>query len=375
MYLGAVILLPKGYASHPETKYPVVYYQDHFSLDAPIGFTTKKGPVTAYQRWFRKVNGVETGYEFYQSWNSEHFPRLILVSFLHPTPYYDDSYAVNSANNGPYGDAIMGELIPYIESHFRIVRQSYGRALMGGSTGGWEALALQLFHPSFFGGAWALYPDPIDFHHYDLIDIYRDRNAFFSRPAGGHPVLDPFSAWNGWTRPQQRIFMREANGQPLMTVAEWSAMEAALGSHLRSGSQLAIWNAVYGPVGADGYPKPLWDADGTIDHSVAMYMRDHGYDLTYYTQTHWSQIGPQLVGKLHFIVGDMDNFYLNLAVYDMQAFLDKTTHPYYAGSFEFGRPEKGHGWEPVTFAGLLKRMAAYILRNSPNDADKSWYGG
>jgi hypothetical protein len=374
MYLGAVILLPKGYASHPEMKYPVVYYQDHFSLDAPLGFSTGKTPLSAYDRWKRKHNGVESDYEFYQSWNSGHFPRVILVSFLHPTPYFDDSYAVNSANNGPYGDAIMTELIPYIETHFRIVRHPYARVLMGGSTGGWEALALQLFHPSFFGGAWVLYPDPIDFHHYDLIDIYRDRNAFFSRPAGGHPILDSFSDWNGWASPPQRIFMREANGQPLMSVKEWSAMEAAEGSHSRSANQFAIWNAVYGPVGADGYPKPLWDANGRIDHSVATYMRDHGYDLTYYTQTHWTQIGSQLVGKLHFMVGDMDNFYLNLAVYDMQAFLQKTSHPYYAGSFEFGRPEKGHGWESVTSAGLVKEMASYILRNSPKDENSSWYG-
>jgi len=375
MYLGAVVLLPKGYASHPRMQYPVVYYQDHFSLDAPLGFSTEKGPPSAYDRWKRKANGVESDYQFYRSWSSGHFPRVILVSFLHPTPYFDDSYAVNSANNGPYGDAIMTELIPYVETHFRIVRRPYARVLMGGSTGGWESLALQLFHPGFFGGAWVLYPDPIDFHHYDLIDIYRDRNAFHARPAGGHPILDSFSDWNGWAPPPQRVFMREANGQPLMTVQEWSAMEAAEGTHSRSGNQFAVWNAVYGPVGADGYPEPLWDANGRIDHAVARYMRDHGYDLTYYTRTHWSKIGPQLVGKLHFIVGDMDNFYLNLAVYDMQSFLEKTTHPYYAGSFEFGRPEKGHGWEPVTSAGLVKEMAAYILRRSPGNADKSWYGG
>jgi len=362
MYLGAVILLPKDYASHPGEKYPVIYHQDHFSLDPPDGFSPRRTATTA------------AGYEFYRSWSSARFPRVILVGLLHPTPYFDDSYAVNSANDGPYGDAIMTELIPYIETHFRIIRQPYARVLEGGSTGGWEALALQLYHPGFFGGAWVLYPDPIDFHHYDLIDLYRDRNAFVFEAPQQPTILQSTAGWDGWLAPP-RYLMRDADGQPLMTVEQWSDMEAAEGSHLRSGEQFAAWNAVFGPVGRDGYPKPLWDANGTIDHSVAMYMRDHGYDLTYYTQTHWSQIGPQLVGKLHFIVGDMDNFYLNLAVYDMQAFLEKTTRPYYAGSFEFGRPEKGHGWEPVGRAELLQRMAACILRNSPRGADPSWYGG
>ncbi len=103
---------------------------------------------------------------------------MIGVTFQHPTPYFDDSYAVNSANNGPYGDAIMQELIPYLEEHFRIIRQPWARALIGGSTGGWESLALQLYHPEFFGGTWTGFPDPIDFRHYQLVNIYKDPNAF-----------------------------------------------------------------------------------------------------------------------------------------------------------------------------------------------------
>jgi hypothetical protein len=107
--------------------------------------------------------GQDAGYRLYQDWISDNFPRVIMVLWLHPTPYYDDSYAVNSANNGPYGDAIMQELVPYIESHFRIIRKPYARVLAGGSTGGWESLALQLYCPEFFGGAWIFYHDPIDF--------------------------------------------------------------------------------------------------------------------------------------------------------------------------------------------------------------------
>lgn len=102
--------------------------------------------------------------------------------------------------------------------------------------------------------------------------------------------------------------------------------------------------AVYGPVGEDGYPKPLWDKrTGRIDQDVALYMRDHGYDLRYYIESKWKEIGPGLVGKLHFYCGDMDNFYLNSSLYMLEAFLKKTANPAYDGYFEWGRPMKGHG--------------------------------
>ena len=97
---------------------------------------------------------------------------MIIVHFYHPTPYYDDSYAVNSENCGPYGDAIREELIPYIEENYRIIREPWARILFGCSTGGWISLALQVFHPDFFGGTWTMAPDPVDFSALQLINIY-----------------------------------------------------------------------------------------------------------------------------------------------------------------------------------------------------------
>ncbi len=346
MYLGATVLLPRGYDAHPDSHYPVVYEQDHFSLGPPFFFSTDK---SAGRR-----------YEVYQAWSSDHFPRMVAVSFLHPTPYFDDSYAVNSANNGPCGDAIMTELIPYLENHFRIIGKPYARVLWGGSTGGWESLALQVHHPEFFGGTWTFFPDPVDFRRYDLVNIYDDANAF-TEP--GREWLVP-----------ERTIMRQADGQPEVTVRQFSQLEATLGSHGRSGQQLEAWEAVYGPVGDDGYPKPLWDKlTGKIDHDVARSMRDHGYDLRYYTETNWGKIGPQLVGKLHLYCGDMDNFYLNLAVYLLEDFLKQTKDPYYAGSFEYGRPMKGHGWMPMSLAELARMMAEQIRRNAPpGEATEQW---
>lgn len=110
---------------------------------------------------------------------------------------------------------------------------------------------------------------------------------------------------------------------------------------------------------------------GKIDHSVAHYMRDHGYDLRAYLQSNWATLGPQLIGKLHVVCGDMDDYYLNLSVYLFQDFLENTTNPYYAGSFDFGRPMKGHGWQPMTMAELIRSMARDISSHAPHGEDST----
>ncbi|HWF05718.1 MAG TPA: alpha/beta hydrolase-fold protein [Candidatus Angelobacter sp.] len=353
IYLGATVLLPEGYETHPNAHYPVLYEQGHFSLNAPLGFSTQE------LRAERVREGRISGPELYKRWSGANFPRMIAVTFQHPTIYFDDSYAVNSANNGPYGDAIMTELIPYVEEHFRIIRQPYARVLSGGSTGGWESLALQVMHPEFFGGTWTFYPDPVDFSRYQMVDIYNDVSAFLA------PNYDPPIP--------ERPMERTNEGQVDVTMRQMSQLEDVLGSHGRSGQQFEAWEAVYGPVGVDGYPKPLWDkATGKIDTSVALYMREHGYDLKDYLQNNWPTIGPKLTGKLHIYCGDMDNFYLNLAVYKLEDFLRGTTNPPYGGSFEYGRPMKGHGWTPLNQAQLITVMANHITLNAPQGADASW---
>jgi S-formylglutathione hydrolase FrmB len=364
MYLGAVVLLPKDYDVHPDVNYPVDYEQDHFSLAPPYHFQSEPvSPVdeqkVGHRAWVINMRRGE-GYQLYQNWTSENFPRLLMVTFLHPTPYYDDSYAVNSANNGPYGDAIMTELIPYIESHFRIIRQPYARVLSGGSTGGWESLALQVYHPDFFGGAWVYYPDPVDFRRWGLTDIYADANAY----------TPPGTSWLDRERP----FLRTAEGQVQVTARQQGQLEEVLGSHGRSAEQQEAWESVYGPVGDDGYPKPLWDKmTGGIDRSVADYMKEHGYDLTSYLREHWATIGKMLEGKLHFYCGDMDSFYLNLAVYRLEDVLKSLQNPNFGGSFDYGHPMKGHGIRPTSTGDMLRAMAVQIAKNSPSATDaKSW---
>lgn len=351
MPVGATVLLPRGYADEPDRRYPVIYNNEHFNLGAPFGFSPTDAPETEEQRYMRELRGLESGHAFYEAWVSDDFPRFIIVTLLHPTPYFDSSYCVDSANVGPYGKAIMTELIPRVEETFRIIQEPSARFLTGGSTGGWVSLAMQLYHPKFFGGAWAFAPDSLDFRRYGLVNIYADANAY---QAPNREWLVP-----------ERTFYRSPDGQPELTIRQMSQMEAALGSHGRSGEQLDVWHATFGPVGSDGYPRPLWNqATGAIDPEVARQWRDGDYDLRAYVEDHWSEIGPDLVGKLHVYCADMDDYFLNLGVYAFEEVLENTTEPYYGGSFSYGRPLDGHVWHPMNHADLVREVAAHLRRGT-----------
>ena len=343
IFLGATVLLPRGYDEHPDNYYPVNYHQGHFSLDPPHGFRTEVPD--------EDDPDERDGYDFFQFWISDDAPRMIAVTFQHPTPYYDDSYAVDSGNVGPYGTAIMTELIPYIEERFRVMKEPWARVLSGGSTGGWEALALQIFHPDNFGGVWASCPDPVDFRYYELINIYDDANAY-------HREFDGIRA----ERPESR----DTDGQVRFTVRDAYYYEQALGDRHRSGRQWAIWEAVYSPISDDGYPQAIWNwRTGEIDHEVAEHWLK--YDLRHYLETNWSWIGPKLEGKLHIYTGSMDTYYLNNAVVLFEEFLEGTTEPYYDGVVVYGDREP-HCWGPH-HAELFGLFADHITENTPGSDD------
>ncbi len=351
VYLGATVLLPKGWEDNPTTRYPAIYIQGHFGEGAPFGFNPDGKPETVEARSARTVRSArEPGYEFAQSWSSPAFPKMVAITFQHPTPYYDDSYAVNSANTGPYQNALIQELIPYLEEKFRLIPKSYARLLTGGSTGGWEALALQIQQPKFFGGTWSLYPDGVDFSRNQMIDNYADTNAFM-----------PNAGPNQWLM-HDRFLSRAEDGQPQTTVRQMAQLERVLGSRVRGGQQLEAYDATYGPVGEDGYPKPLFDrVTGTIDQSVAAYWRDNGYDLTHYLKQNWSKIGKDLNGKITVWVGDMDNYFLNLGVYKMEETFKALKGQ---ATFQYGRPMKPHGWQPVTNAEMVRQMARHVAKRA-----------
>lgn len=375
MYLGAHVLLPEGFDEHPEAKYPLMIYHGHFPSDFGGFRTDPPDPnmdTTDYSARFgiygyKKIEQQEA-YNFYQQWISKNFPRFIVIEIQHPTPYYDGSYAVNSASMGPYGDAIMKELVPEIESKFRGIGEGWARFTYGGSTGGWEALAVQMFYPDDFNGCFAACPDPIDFRSFSLVNIYEDKNAYFYE-----------SDFKKLPRPAHRDYL----GQIQNTMEESNHYELALGTKTRSGQQWDIWEAVYSPQGEDGYPKRIFDKmTGEIDPEVAAYWREN-YDLRYILERDWATLGPKLEGKIHIYCGDMDNYYLNNAVYQMEEFLKKTETPFYKGEVDYGDRAE-HCWNgdqvnPNYISRLryntmyLPKILKRISESAPTGADlKSW---
>jgi hypothetical protein len=310
----------------------------------------------------------QEAYDFYRTWTEPNFPRMLIIEVQHANPYYDDSYAVNSANLGPYGDAITYELIPYIEEQFRGIGEGWARFLYGGSTGGWEALAVQVLYPDEYNGTFAACPDPIDFRAYTLVDIYDDDNAYYAE--------GPFKRTK---RPGHRNWL----GAVDLTLEDYNHLELVLGAKSRSGDQWDIWEAVYSPMGDDGYPQRIWDKmTGEIDHGVAEYWREN-YDLRYIMERDWETLGPKLEGKIHIYVGDMDNYYLNNAVYLTEEFLESTTNPYYNGVVDYGDRAE-HCWngdqENGNHISRLRYNTMYVpkilerLRSSapPGEVQSSW---
>jgi Putative esterase len=327
VYFGAKVLLPYGFDDHPSAHYPLMVFHGHFSNEffgwretppdtSVPGLYSTRFHVDDYNYTMEKY-----AYEFYKEWTGPNFPRFIIIEIQQANPYYDDSYAVNSANMGPYGDAINYELIPYIEKKFRGLGKPWARFLYGGSTGGWEALATQIFYPNMYNGCFAACPDPIDFRKFQLINIYNDDNAYYTN-----------GVWQKIALPESRDYL----GNILSTDVAANHLELVIGTKGRSGGQWDAWQAVFSPQGKDGYPEPIWNKmAGKINHSVAEYWKEH-YDLRYILQRDWKILGPKLKGKIHIYVGEMDTYYLNDAVYLMENFLRKTTDPYYDGEVDYG---------------------------------------
>jgi len=338
IYLGATILLPKGYRTST-MRYPVNHLQGHFSLAAPYGFDRD----SAFRRW----------------WLADDTPRMIAVTFQHPTPYFDDSYAVNSVNNGPYGDAFMKELIPEFEKRYRVINEPWARWLSGGSTGGWESLALQVWNPDHFGGTWSYCPDPVAFTDVEGMNLYADDNGYFKQVTEWHRT--------------PTINSREVNGEVRQTAQQRAWMELVNGTKGRSGGQLDIWSATFGPLGADGYFKPVFDPKtGVIDRSVAMYWKEN-YDIVEYLKRTWPTNGPKLVDKLHIYMGDMDNFHLDRSTRELEAWLKTTSTPHYEGYFVWG-DQRGHCYAgPGGNIARLLDMAQHGLRHKPEGTTTPWW--
>jgi hypothetical protein len=375
MFLGAHVLIPEGFDQHPEARYPLMIFHGHFPSDFGGFSETPPDPtmdttdyIERFQIYGYKKFQAQEAYNFYKQWTSKNFSRFLAIEIQHANPYYDDSYAVNSANLGPYGDAIMYELVPEIEKQFRGIGEGWARFTYGGSTGGWEALAVQMFYPDELNGCFAACPDPIDFRAYCLVDIYKNKNAYWYD-----------SDFKKLPIPAHRNYL----GQIQSTMHETNHYELALGTKTRSGQQWDIWEAVYSPQGEDGYPKPIWNKmTGEIDSTVAAYWKEN-YDLRYIMERDWATLGPKLQGKIHLYCGDMDNYYLNNAVYLTEEFLKGTKNPFYDGEVDYGDRAE-HCWNGdqnnPNYISRLRYNTMYIPKilkrieeSAPKGADvKSW---
>jgi S-formylglutathione hydrolase FrmB len=324
MFLRAGVILPRDFDKDKDRVYPLFvrsggYGTRYTHVDAQMA---KETP-------FRKL------------WLADQTPRMLFLHLDGAGPY-GDPYQVNSANNGPYGDAITQELIPFVEKKYRGIGQSYARVVEGHSTGGWVSLALQIYYADFFNGCWSHAPDPVDFRAYELIDIYSDDNAYVNRL--------------GFERPANRT----VDGDTRYDVRHECLLEVVLGRGDRwelSGKDWCAWNAAFGPRGADGLPKPLWDGKtGQIDRTVLEHWQQ--YDLRRVLQKHWPVLGPRLKGKLHIWVGEADDYFLNNAVHLLDDFLTEAK-PAYDGTITYG-PRKDHSWRGLTDKQIMEDMAAAI---------------
>ncbi|UPX12641.1 uncharacterized protein EKO05_0003182 [Ascochyta rabiei] len=349
MYVGANVVLPAGYdANDTKTRYPVIYNQGHWPDDGgAYRYGVNKTFTAAWDAGV--IPATNTTAE-------RPAPKFVLVTFRHEAPYYDDSYAVNTANLGPYGDAINEELIPYMEDEFHTIRAPYARVQDGGSTGGWESIANVVYRPDLFGVCFSSYPDSLDFHRHQDIELYSAANAY--QRADGSLV------------PSIRTF---ENGSEviLATAAQENHWELAFGTASRSSNQWDIWNAVFGVQGYNNYPLEPWDkVTGEIYPEAVDFWKL--FDLSAYIVANFNSsrnLGAALAGRLFVYVGTWDDYFLNEGVMEFQKRTDAVGGPGWANVTIL--PEKPHGgnYQARGIWDYLELVDGWVKDHAPGGAN------
>jgi enterochelin esterase-like enzyme/uncharacterized protein (DUF2141 family) len=275
--VAAWVLTPPGYDPASRTTYPTVYTAGGFGA----------GHKLAGQQLSRMWHLMETGA----------MPPMIWVALDHSSPTGTTEFA-DSANNGRWGAALVGEVIPTLEAKYRMDAKPSGRFLTGHSSGGWFALWAIVRYPQLFGGSWATAPDPVDFHDFLGVDLYA-------------PNANIYHAADGKPRPLERD-----NDKVLGTIADAARLESVLG---HSGGQLRSFEWVFSPRRPDGEPAFLFDREtGAVDPAVAAYWRER-YDIGHRIEADWPRLGMHLNGKIHVVVGTADSYYLDGSVRRLDA--------------------------------------------------------
>lgn len=315
VFLQAAVLLPRSYHDQPDRRYPTIFTIPGFG---GTHFDERRNrPVEEHN-----PGGVE-------------FLRVM----LDPSCPLGHHVFADSANNGPVGQALITELIPEFDRRFRSVPEPGARFLTGHSSGGWSSLWLQVTYPESFGGVWSTSPDPVDFHDFQRINLYRPGENMYVDPA------------------DQRRPLGRAGGQVLIWYDDFAWMEHVAGP----GGQLHSFEAVFSPRGADGTPRLIWDREtGVVDTEVARTWEK--YDIRLVLERNWPELGPKLAGKLHVFMGDQDTFYLEGATVLLKESLEKL------GSDAVVEIHAGKDHGSLLSRALLERirteMAEAYLRNA-----------
>ena len=280
IHMRGWVVLPPEYEHGSNERYPTVFLTH--------GFGANQARLT------------HTAANIYDRMLNKKMPSMIWVLLDESSATGTHEFA-DSVNNGPWGQALTTELIPYLESQYRMDGKPSGRFLTGHSSGGWATLWVQTHYPKIFGGTWSTSPDPSDFHDFTGVDLYAPHANLYHRADGtAYPLV-------------------RDKGEVRATMEEFAHTEEVLGGY---GGQFASFDWVFSPRAPDGRPMEMFNREtGDVDPAVVSYWRDH-YDIAHYLQANWPALKPDLDGKIHVIVGTADTFYLDGAAHKLQGVLD-----------------------------------------------------
>lgn len=262
--------------------------------------------------------------------------------------------AANTANLGPWGDAINEELIPHLEATFNTIQAPYARIQEGGSTGGWESIANVIFRPDLFGVCFTSYPDSLDFHRHQDIPLYTNRNAYVSN--------------NGTTIVSIRDF-ENGTQVDLASVAQENHWELTYGTSSRSIiGQWDIWNAVFGVQGLNNYPLEPWDkVTGEIYPEAVGYWKH--FDLSHYVTSNWDNhlnLGEVLKHRIYVYVGLQDTYFLNEGVAEFQKAVEAKGGSHWANFTYFADKPHGGIYNLLPIWDYLELLETWVKDHAPD---------
>jgi S-formylglutathione hydrolase FrmB len=271
VFIKGGIFLPPGYYTDTAKRYPVVFIIP--------GWGGNHYDILNKER--RNRYGMGIGLEkIFVYLNPETQTRWGLHAF------------VDSKVNGPWGKALVEEVIPYIRATYLTTGKAAHTFVMGQSSGGYPSLWLPLHYPDAFGGGWAVSPDPVDFSNFTGINIYADNANYYYHKDGS----------------LRGAFLKDGKYQSNVK------KDVAAEMFEDDGTQTQSFEAAFGKSGKDSRPLPLFDREtGRINKKVAEDWKP--YDLGLYIQKNWSRLSGKLSGKkLHVYAGAADNFHLDQSV-------------------------------------------------------------